>query len=522
MGKSGRQELLDRVEVLEVVEGHGLAVGGHRSGWGVAESGEGIEPALGAQVQKTTSDPAADPVVVRKRGRRSGGEGRSLFDGGEQASQNPRDVGDRTREQRRGGGRFAEAHQAGGEQRGGVQVIAGRGEKFARLGELAGVVEHAGQQERRAWGVVHPAAGFVEAAHLGQGDAAPQPSPAVAGVGGEDLIVEGDGLARRAARGQILRPAEEPERHDAQHCTCYPAEMIALILAAAAVASEVEVATIVAFTEGPTVDASGNVYFTDTQNSRILKLATDGTLSTFRQPSNRANGLVFDAQWRLLACEAQPPRVTRTDVQTGRVEVLVERYEGRPLNGPNDITIDGRGRVYFTDPGNPGGGAGGSAVFRIDSDGRVTRILAAPAIQRPNGLIVSPDDRTFYLVESNQADKGARVIRAYDLQADGSVTNMRVFHNFYPGRSADGLCIDSKGNLYAAAGLHRRRGTSETLDTKPGVHVFSPAGKLLDFIPIPEDTITNCAFGGPDLKTLYVTAGKTLFRYRVATEGTRR
>jgi gluconolactonase len=290
--------------------------------------------------------------------------------------------------------------------------------------------------------------------------------------------------------------------------------MIALLL--------VEVATIVAFTEGPAADPAGNIYFTDTQNSRILKLAPDGKFTTFRQPSNRANGLVFDLQGRLLACEASPPRVTRTDLNTGRVETLVERYDGRPLNGPNDITIDGRGRVYFTDPGDPKGGERGSSVYRIDPDGRVTLILAAPQIQRPNGLIASPDDKTFYLVESNQAENGARMIRAYDLAPDGSVANMRVFHNFYPGRSADGLCVDTRGNLYAAAGLHHRRGTSETLDTRPGVHVFSPAGKLLELIPIPEDTITNCAFGGPDLKTLYVTAGKTLFRHPVAVEGTRR
>ncbi len=297
---------------------------------------------------------------------------------------------------------------------------------------------------------------------------------------------------------------------------------------AAALAAEVEIATIVAFTEGPTVDAAGAVYFTDTQNSRILKLEPGGRLTTFRQPSNRANGLVLDAQGRLIACEAgdgeagTPPRVTRTEVSTGRLEVLAERYEGRPLNGPNDVTVDGKGRIYFTDPGDPRGGPRGSAVYRIDPDGRLARILAAPAIERPNGLILSPDDKTFYLVESNGAEKGARMIRAYDLGPDGSAADMRVFHNFYPGRSADGLCIDAKGNVHAAAGLHRRRGTSETLDTRPGIHVFSPQGALLDFIPIPEDTITNCAFGGPDLKTLYVTAGKTLFRVRVPNEGTRR
>ena len=295
-----------------------------------------------------------------------------------------------------------------------------------------------------------------------------------------------------------------------------------VLLLAAAIAGELEVAAIVAFTEGPAVDPAGHVYFTDTHNSRILKLATDGTLSTFRQPSNRANGLVFDLQGRLLACEGgdraagTAPRVTRTDLATGRVETLAERYQGRPLNAPNDITIDGRGRIYFTDPGPA------SAVYRIDADGRLARILAAPDIQRPNGLIISPDDKTFYLVEANGADKGARMIRAYDLGPDGSLANPRVFHDFYPGRSADGLCIDASGNVYAAAGLHRRRGTSETLDTRPGVHIFSPAGKLLDFLPVPEDTITNCAFGGADLKTLYVTAGKTLFRFQTSMEGTRR
>jgi gluconolactonase len=179
------------------------------------------------------------------------------------------------------------------------------------------------------------------------------------------------------------------------------------------------------------------------------------------------------------------------------------------------VVLDNRARIYFTDL--PGG-----AVYRIDTDGRLSRILAAPDIQRPNGIMISPDDRTLYLVEANQAKDGARMIRAYDLQADGSVRNMRVFHNFYPGRSADGICIDTQGNLYAAAGLNRTRGTSETLDTKAGIHVFSPAGKLLRHIPVIEDTLTNCAFGGPDMKTLYVTAGKTLFEFRVDVAGTRR
>ena len=251
------------------------------------------------------------------------------------------------------------------------------------------------------------------------------------------------------------------------------------------------------------------------RSARILKYTPGKGVSTFRENSNGSNGLVFDSQWRLVACESTPPRVTRTDLQTGQVEVLAEGWEGKPFAGPNDVTFDGKGRLYFTDL--PGG-----AIYRIDPDGKLSRILSAPAIKRPNGIIISPDDRTLYHVESNQAQDGARMIRAYDLAADGTVSKMRVFHNFYPGRSADGLCIDSEGNVYAAAGLNQPRGTSETLDTPAGIHVFSPQGQPLHYYPIHEDTITNCAFGGPDLKTLYVTAGKTLFEIQTDVVGTRR
>jgi len=293
--------------------------------------------------------------------------------------------------------------------------------------------------------------------------------------------------------------------------------VILLALAATLAAQQPNVATIVAFTEGPTVDQKGDVYFTETTFQRIMKWTPGGRATVFRESSNAANGLVFDAQGRLIACESgsQGARVTRTDMKTGKIEVLTDNYNGQKYTAPNDVTLDNRGRIYFTDL--PGG-----TVHRIDTDGKVSRILNRPDIQRPNGVMISPDDRTLYMVEANQQKDGARMIRAYDLQADGSVRNMRVFHNFYPGRSADGICIDTQGNLYAAAGLNQKRGTSETLDTKPGVHVFTPQAKLLRYIPVVEDTITNCAFGGPDMKTLYVTAGKTLFQFPVDVPGTRR
>lgn len=294
------------------------------------------------------------------------------------------------------------------------------------------------------------------------------------------------------------------------------------LLCTAAFAQDLEVATSVAFTEGPTVARDGSVYFTELVGQRIMKLAPGGKLSVFRENSNSANGLLFDAEGRLIACESgRAPggekvnaiaRVTRTDMSTGKIEVLADGYDGKPFEGPNDVTFDSKGRLYFTDL--PGG-----AVYRIDAPGKLTRILNRPDIQRPNGIQISADDKKLYLVEANQAEGGARMIRGYDLSADGAVSNMKVHYNFSPGRSADGMSIDTAGNLWAAAGLNRRRGTSETLDTQCGVHVISPEGKRIKFIPIPEDTITNTAFGGPDMKTLYVTAGKMLYKIRTDVAG---
>lgn len=311
---------------------------------------------------------------------------------------------------------------------------------------------------------------------------------------------------------------------------CRPARMLAgavcitsLVMSWPASAQQVEIATTVAFTEGPAADREGNVYFTDLINQRIMKLGTDGMLSVYRENSNVANGLLIDAQGRLIACEGQTferpgvklrgkPRVTRTDLKTGKMEILADSYEGQPFSGPNDVSIDSKGRLYFTD-------LAGAAVYRIDTSGKLARILAVPDIQRPNGIQVSPDDRTLYLIESNQAQGGSRLIRSYDLQPDGSIRNMRVHYNFAPGRGADGMSIDTQGNLYASAGMNQSRGTSETLDTRTGVYVISPEGKLLKFIPIPEDFITNNAFGGADMKTLYVTAGKTLYKIRTEIPG---
>jgi gluconolactonase len=291
--------------------------------------------------------------------------------------------------------------------------------------------------------------------------------------------------------------------------------------ARAASAQSLEVAAVTVALEGPTVDADGIVYFTDLNGDRILKMAANGAVTTFREPANRPNGMVFDAQFRLIICERgdsarrTPSRLTRTDMTSGRIDVLADQYQGKPFVELNDVTVDGSGRIYFTD--NPG-----KAVYRVDTDGTLTQILSAPAIDNANGLTIAPDDKTFYLIEANMGAGGTRRITAFALSPGGTPSNPRVFHNFYPGRSGDGMTIDSEGNLWVAAGLNNLRNNTETLDTKAGIHEFAPDGRLLQHIPVPIDLLTNVAFGGPDLKTLYVTAGGTLYKVATNTAGTRR
>jgi gluconolactonase len=274
------------------------------------------------------------------------------------------------------------------------------------------------------------------------------------------------------------------------------------------------------FTEGPCCDRAGNVFFTNTAASQILKW--DGKqLSIFRQDDNAANGLLIDRQGRLVACEGKSGRVTRTDFATGKIEVLADKFGGHPLGGPNDLCFDKTGRIYFTSrlPNEDPAKGNVNSVYRIDPDGKLSQILKSPDIDMPNGLVTSPDDKILYLVESDGRADHKRCILAFDLAADGTVSKQRKLIDLYPGRSGDGMAIDELGNLYIAAGLHKPRSTSETLDTRPGIHVVTPAGELVAFVQTPEDTITNCRFGGPDLKTLYITCGTQLMSLRTQIAG---
>lgn len=287
-------------------------------------------------------------------------------------------------------------------------------------------------------------------------------------------------------------------------------------------------AATVCFLEGPAVDRDGSVYFSDIAGNRILKRTPDGIVSVFRADSGRTNGNTFDGQGRLISCEGgeQGPgrrRIVRTDLKTGQVEVLTERYEGKRYNAPNDVCVDTKGRVWFTDPyygtNRESLEMDVDGVYRIDPDGKVTRVLGQPEIERPNGIAMSPDDKTLYLIDSHPRVGGNRKVWAFDVSADGKPANKRLVYDFGKGRGGDGMRLDRQGNLWVAAGIITPRGPGESTDVPPGIYAISADGKLLGRIPILEDLMTNLAFGGPDMKTLYVTAGKTLYQFPVQVPG---
>lgn len=289
-------------------------------------------------------------------------------------------------------------------------------------------------------------------------------------------------------------------------------------------------ATAIAFTEGPAAAADGTVYFSDIANNRIMRYdPVTRKHSVWRTPSGRSNGLLFDRDGKLLACEGNEfgdndgnRRLTRTDLATGAVEVLTERFDGARYNAPNDVAARSNGQVFFTDPCYGDRSTmemTHESVYRVDPNGKVTRVISQPEIQRPNGIALSPDERTLYLVDSCPIVGGNRKIWAFDLSDDGIPSRQRVVFDFAPGRGGDGMAVDQEGTLYIAAGIRRPRGPHETRDVPPGIWVIRPTGEVRGRIPVPEDVLTNVTFGGEDLRTLYVTAGKTLFSCRVPVPG---
>lgn len=270
------------------------------------------------------------------------------------------------------------------------------------------------------------------------------------------------------------------------------------------------------FTEGPAADAEGNVFFTDSPTNRILVVRPGGKVEVWNNKSQDANGMRIDAQGRLIVCCGEDgARAVRRYEKDGKVTVLADRYLDKRLTAPNDLCVDRQGRIWFTDPcygRKPKDGQEKFAVYRIDAEkgepiaNKLTRVI--DDVQMPNGIAISPDEKMLYVTDNAPGSKGAHTLLAYDIAADGSCKRRAVLHDFGTRRGIDGMVVDTTGNIYA---------TAESGD-KTGVYIFSPAGKQLGFIRTPE-TATNCVFGDKDQKTLYITAGRSLYKIRTNAVG---
>jgi gluconolactonase len=263
------------------------------------------------------------------------------------------------------------------------------------------------------------------------------------------------------------------------------------------------------FTEGGALARNGAILFSDI-GDRIMQFDTaTKAVTVFRDPSGRANGLIFDPQGRLIAAEGANTggrrRVSITE-RDGTVRTLADAYQGKRFNSPNDVAVDRQGRVYVSDPryvGDEPRALDFEAVFRIDPDGRVARLETTA--RKPNGLAIGPDGKTLYVADSGP---DRRVLLALDLGDDGRVGSPRVLHDFGAGRGVDGMTVTTDGRIVATAGT----------GPKAGVYVFTPDGRPAGFIPVPEAP-SNVEFGGPDRKTLYITAGKSLYRIETKMTG---
>lgn len=272
-----------------------------------------------------------------------------------------------------------------------------------------------------------------------------------------------------------------------------------------------------AFTEGPAWDGDA-VLFTDIPNSRIVRYhPNDGACTEHRTATNEANGLMFDKDGQLYACEGGARRVVRYNAD-GTATVIADDFEGKRLNSPNDLAFDRQGRLWFTDP-RYGDKADDleldhQSVFRLDpqADGQWAIARVTFDTSKPNGLLISPDQQWLYVAQSEYGDGRPRELRAYPINDDGTVGAYQVLHNFYPHRGIDGMCLDVEGNIVATAGW-------EQSGPGPMLYVFAANGRVLETHPVPIDRPTNCTFGDADLQTLFVTAGGCLYRTRTNRQG---
>lgn len=256
-----------------------------------------------------------------------------------------------------------------------------------------------------------------------------------------------------------------------------------------------------AFTEGPTSDSKGNVYFTDQPNNRIMLWNTQGELSTWMQPAGRANGMFMDRKDNLWVCADEKNELWKVD-KDRNITVLVEgRYNGQLLNGPNDVWVAKNGTAYFTDPfyarnwwDRKDMKQDVQAVYRLDKDGTVTRLV--DDMKQPNGIVGTPDGKKLYI-----ADIGGGKTYVYDIKKDGTLADKKLFCN----QGSDGMTIDERGNVY--------------LTHKDGVTAYSPSGEKLVNIPTGEGWTANVCFGGKNRSTLFITASKGFYGIEMNVKG---
>jgi gluconolactonase len=263
----------------------------------------------------------------------------------------------------------------------------------------------------------------------------------------------------------------------------------------------------------------------------ITFLGLDGKTGIFAEDAG-TNGLLLDRQGNLLACQPGKRRVVRFGPDGKEAAVLADSFGGKKFNQPNDLTLDSKNRLYFSDPRYgprddmqqlDAEGKTIEGVYRIDPDGKLERVLGRE-VERANGVLVSADDRYLFVADNNNDTVGgARKLWRFELTVDGTVRpgTGKVLKDWFTGRGPDGLKQDEKGRLFVAGGLNRPNPPAEPAkDIPAGIYVVDPdTGKQLDFLPIPTDEVTNCAFAGADRKTLLVTGGGVLYSVRVKEPG---
>lgn len=272
------------------------------------------------------------------------------------------------------------------------------------------------------------------------------------------------------------------------------------------------VATGFTFTEGPALGPDHTLYFSDIPAGKIWQVSPEGKAKEFLTPPGPTNGLAFDQQGRLLMCVTKGERkgIARRDAD-GTVHFLVDKYDGKPFIGPNDLAVDAQGRIYFTDPDyttheDPKPEIP-PAVYCLkppaeeSGDWMLERVIVG--LKRPNGIVVTPNNEFLYV-----SNRDTQKLHSYRIKEDGTLTDGFTLYDFAPDRGIDGMWLDVEGNIYGAAGEGRTT----------GLVVLSPMGRLLARRPMPEFS-TNVIIGGPDGRDLYLTASKSVYHMRTGIAG---